>query len=418
MRRGSWPDQRHGLPPPNELSVSSLGEIEACPRRWALASADYPEVWDRRGYPPRLFLGGLAGSVVHSAIRTVTRALARAGCSSLEDANAVAVMRGLGGYTKVINNCVDQVLHRFSGNPRAAPLLEFAVRSLQSRIPKMRAEAQTFLGSVKFHGWPPTSGVESVRKPRSRIPLGPGTYTELELRAPRIGWHGVADLLMLSTDNCEIVDFKTGSPDESHRFQLRVYALLWSRDSELNPTHRPVDALTLSYQGHEVTVDPPTAAELDALESELVDRRQAAANALNDNPPQARPSVENCNYCVVRHLCEEYWHPATLQVLSAAAPTDSPFADLQITIVGRHGPSSWDGIIEHSRGSGSGKPIVLRTALRELQFAKGNRIRVLDAHVPIVTDNEAQAIVATMTQMSEIFFLSARRLSSRKQRCC
>ena len=86
--------------PPNEMSVSSLGEIESCPRRWALASADYPQLWDHPGYPPRLYAASLTGSVVHLALKTVTQALARAGCRLLADADAVQVMRGLGGYTK------------------------------------------------------------------------------------------------------------------------------------------------------------------------------------------------------------------------------------------------------------------------------------------------------------------------------
>src|SRR2546430_2535646 len=44
----TWPS------PPTEMSVSTLRELEACPRRWALSSARYPEIWDRVGYPPKL----------------------------------------------------------------------------------------------------------------------------------------------------------------------------------------------------------------------------------------------------------------------------------------------------------------------------------------------------------------------------
>jgi hypothetical protein len=60
-----------------------------------------------------------------------------------------------------------------------------------------------------------------------------------------------------------------------------VYALFWSRDSELNPTARAVDRLTLSYPVGEVWIDPPTLTELDALERELLARRQAALKALS-----------------------------------------------------------------------------------------------------------------------------------------
>jgi hypothetical protein len=232
---------------PREVSVSTLSEIESCPRRWALNSAEYPELWGRRGYPPRLSVPSLTGSVIHLTLQTITKALARAGCDSLQHEDAVQVMRSLGGYTKVINNCIERILQRFASNPRASPMMEIAVRTLQSRIPEMRAQVQTLLGRIKLQKSSPL-GVLPDQGGRPRTPLGPGTYPELELRVPRIGWHGVADLLLLSNNSCSIVDFKTGEPDDSHRFQLRVYALLWSRDVDLNPAGRKVDRLTLSYR--------------------------------------------------------------------------------------------------------------------------------------------------------------------------
>ena len=76
--------------------------------------------------------------------------------------------------------------------------------------------------------------------------------------------------------------------------------------TDLSPTARPVDRLTLSYRSGDVRVDPPKPNELDALEHELVDRRQAALKVVSANPAQARPSIENCRYCVVRQLCVKF----------------------------------------------------------------------------------------------------------------
>jgi hypothetical protein len=45
-------------------------------------------------------------SVVHLVLKTVTKALARAGCKSLQDAAAVQVMKDLGGYREIIENCI------------------------------------------------------------------------------------------------------------------------------------------------------------------------------------------------------------------------------------------------------------------------------------------------------------------------
>ena len=54
--------------PPAEMSVSTHAEIDECPRRWALSAADYPDLWSGRGYPQKLQVAALAGSVVHLAL--------------------------------------------------------------------------------------------------------------------------------------------------------------------------------------------------------------------------------------------------------------------------------------------------------------------------------------------------------------
>ena len=54
--------------PPAEMSVSTYAEIEECPRRWALSSAEYPELWGGRGYPPKLQVAALAGIKTHTSV--------------------------------------------------------------------------------------------------------------------------------------------------------------------------------------------------------------------------------------------------------------------------------------------------------------------------------------------------------------
>jgi hypothetical protein len=346
-------------------------------------------------------MASLAGSVVHLVLQTITKAMTRAGATSLDDASAVDVMRRLGGYTNVIKDCIVRVLNRFGGNPRTEPLLGMALRLLNSRIPEMRVKAQTLLGRVRLRVGEPGEVCGAPTKARPEKPLGPGTYPELELKVPTIGWRGTADLLILSSERCEIIDFKTGQPDESHKFQLKVYALLWSRDSDLNPSGRLIDRLTVSYQSGEEEIDPPTVAELQSLENDLVVRRNAAIAALSEKPPQARPSIDNCRYCSVRHLCDEYWEqPTTISELG-----DSQFTDLQITIVARHGPSSWDGFIHQPGTASPGRKILLRTTGPEVEFAKNDRIRVLDVNVSAAPDPENAPLVLTMHSTSEAFIL-------------
>src|SRR5262249_46204788 len=205
---------------------------------------------------------------LHLAIETITKGLVEAGCSSVQDPTAATVMKDLGGYTQLLSRCIDGILERFSENPRAEHMREAVLRSLRAQMPALRTQTQTFMGRLRLSD----RHHAQMRRPgsRARGPLPPGAYPEIELRAARIRWKGRADLLFLSETACEILDFKTGDEDPSaHEFQLRVYALLWSRDSDLNPTGRRSNALTLAYRHKDISVPPPSDEELAALERHL-----------------------------------------------------------------------------------------------------------------------------------------------------
>src|SRR5688500_12245363 len=81
--------------PPNRMSASTLKEIEACPRRYALRRAAYPQIWNGYGYPPKPSLKALEGTIVHGSIERIVKALKQANCPSIFDALFVQTMRSL-----------------------------------------------------------------------------------------------------------------------------------------------------------------------------------------------------------------------------------------------------------------------------------------------------------------------------------
>jgi hypothetical protein len=387
------------------MSVSALRELEACPRRWALtwAWAGYPDLWDERGYPPKIHMAALSGTVVHLATEEITKSLVLAGCSSPQSAEAVAVVKQLGGYSVILTNCVDAVIASHRTNPRAAPLLEAASRKLKNLIPDMRAHVQALLGRVRLrHVSGAPSRSEPSPFPRERRPLGPGVYPELEVRAPSIGWRGRIDVLNLSETACEIVDFKTGVQQDDHASQVRMYAVIWNCDSELNPTARPADRLTLSYRSGEKTVEPVGQADFEPLRRELADRATRAREVAAVVPPEARPTADNCRYCGVRQLCEEYWKPDTQRAIGATLTDASPFIDVELVVRGRHGPASWDCSVTTSRLGRAGEAILLRTRSSDPDLRRDSRVRVLDAHTSPPTQDGEPSIV-TLGASSEMF---------------
>jgi hypothetical protein len=392
-----WPDA------PAEMTVTTVGEIESCPRRWALGAARYPDLWSGRGYPPRVQVRALSGTIVHLSLELITRALVRAGCPPLQDPAAIRVMKDLGGYTRIVNECINQILKRLANNPRAQGVMEFAAQSLRGQVPELRGRVQTMLCRMRL----PRLEVRQNEGGASKVrgPLTIGAYPEIELRAERIGWKGKADLLLLSPDACEITDFKTGAPRDEHEFQMHVYALLWSRDADLNPDGRPVDRLILAYPSGDVEAAVPTQSDLDELELLLINRREAALHAVSEHPPEARPDAQQCRYCAVRQLCGEYWIAET-QSRMVSEVEDGRFGDIEVTITGRHGPSSWDAIVDVSRHLERGKVAVIR-ASDDRKLPADQRARILDVAVTVDDEDHAQPAVITLGAVSEVYTVSS-----------
>lgn len=394
----SWPNA------PAYMTVTTLSEIESCPRRWGLAKAHYPQVWSGQGYPPTVHLTAISGTVVHSALEMITKALVVAGCSSLRDQTTIQVMKDLGGYSKIVNDCIDQVLERLENNPRADRVLEFIGRSIHAKLPEFRTRTQTMLCSVRL---PQLQAVRfESEKPQRRGSLPLGVFPEIEVRAEQIGWKGKLDLLVLSSDRCEITDFKTGMQNDKHKLQIQTYALLWYRDSGLNPTHREANRLMLCYPDGNIEINTPTKSELDELEQNLINRASDAYDAISRVPPEAKPNPQNCPFCDVRHLCNEYWTDKTQRLLSQNY-SDHRVADAEIKITGRHGPSSWDALVQTCAMAQPGQTFLLRSDNRSLPLHSGQVVRLLSVHI---SDSKEQCpdepIIGTMGALSEVFLAS------------
>lgn len=297
------------------------------------------------------------------------------------------------------------MLREYADNPRAAHLVEMARRRLSSDLPEMRGQIQGLLGRITLEAAVrAVPGAGRVVEVRDRRALGPGVYPEVEVRALGIRWKGRMDLLTISDTSCEIVDLKTGAPQDYHAFQIRVYALLWNRDAELNPAGRRASLLKLAYRSEDATVPAPSSAELDDLEREIVRRGGAARDATSTIPPEARPSASNCCYCSVRHLCDEYWTSSTPRRIEEQRAGELHVKDVELVVTGRHGPASWDVLEATSGGPASNMRIVLRTSPSGPEFGVGASLRVLGAHVGN-QENDAETGVLTLGVLSEVFLV-------------
>ena len=383
---GTWP----GLP--RSWSYSSLHEAASCPRQWMLGRSTYSELWDEWGYPHRPSLPAMLGDVVHGALEVVLRALHDAGCTSIVDPLVVTVLRGLGGYTQLVEQGVARELDRLSHNPRASSRLDALRVALGQRVPEMRQRVQAMVARTRFYDATPFEGLPSTGPASGSSALGPGFHPEVELRAPELKLAGRVDLITLSEDGCAITDYKTGAVDESHADQLKLYALLWSRDQLHNPTSIPVCRLTISYPGNDVDLPSPSADALASLSDSTVERMGELEQALSERPPLALPETNLCRMCDVRHLCDEYW-----EARSTGEITDEgEWIDFEGTVVGQNGVRSWT-----VTASDSSSDLLLRSSSEIVPFTVGAPVRLLDLHREPA--GESALPIAALTSNSEVF---------------
>ncbi|MEK6407048.1 MAG: PD-(D/E)XK nuclease family protein [Acidobacteriota bacterium] len=399
---------------PEWMSFSRLLELEACPRRWSLNSASYSEIWSHQGYPPKVHLAALAGQIIHSALEAIGKALSRAGCSSVTDEHFVSVMRELGGYSKIIEETINNLCDNSQDNPRFASKFNYISTRLQNSVPALREQLQVLTAKLRLQAGVEATTVRGSQNNRgaARSALGNATYPEVELRVEPLRWRGFVDVLSLSDTGCEIVDYKTGMPKPEHEDQVRVYSLLWARDEQLNPTGRTVDCLTLAYSTIDVAVEPPTTTQLDILEQEIVSRSKTALGLAHQTPPPAVPSIHNCGYCPVRQMCGDYWTPQVQQVLAEEVLHETPvtnedFIDLEIENPKQQTPLSWSALVVLCRALPARSQILIRlsepTPLLQNIFNSGVRIRVLDAL--LINQLEEDVSSVYLTKMSEAYIV-------------
>ena len=393
---------------PRYVSVSALADLEACPRRWALLNAAYPEIWEHHGYPRVLHPAALEGSVAHLALEKIGRALSESGCPSVQHPSAVQVLKKLGGFTAIVNEAAQYMLRRHENNPRVISDLERLQQRLAARSADLRQRVQKILARVQLKPklLQPGSRDQTVRNQRSSGELRQGSYCEVRLSNENLGWRGAVDMLTISDSTCEIRDFKTGEPKDDHQFQLYVYALLWWKDQIRNPSGRLADRLVISYPSGDTSIPAPDESALEEFMEELRSRRAAATQTLVSVPPEARPSVDTCIYCGVRHLCDAYWQQSDRSQADGAS-----FVDLQVKVTEPHAPNSFVGVVESCPELTPQTEILLRTVNLPFGLDPGTRLRVLNVHISVPDpDFDASGrplAVASMGVASEAFLLPA-----------
>lgn len=382
--------------PPRYWSYSALTDYEKCPTHYLLARAGYPQLWERKGFPPKPTVASLAGQTVHQAIETIVRELAKAGFPSSDSADFVEVLRRLGGFSAVVEGAATQAMGTLEGNPRTS--LEYRNRlqiKMEETLSHCRATVQSILSRFELGDAPKTRqerGVFIERMadiPRSRASIG--IHPEYTLTAERLRLTGRLDLLQVGTDGVAIIDYKTGEPSPEHEDQVRFYLVLWCNDEVANPDRIPVRRLILSYPDGDMTVSVPLSDVVSTIETELVRRIAEADSGVRTGETVGRPGGQ-CTGCLVRGICQDYW---AMAVPHPSRVNPQEWFDLEGTLDQAHASRSrW--IV-----ADSGERLLLRYSTESLaHHPSGQRVRMLGVLRDV--DPDDGTMVAIVTPSTEI----------------
>ncbi|MBK9474656.1 MAG: PD-(D/E)XK nuclease family protein [Tetrasphaera sp.] len=378
---------------PSMWSYSSLKDVEGCPRRYALSRADYPDLWDQHGYPRLPIPAAIRGDVVHGALEIIVKALVKTGCSSTRSAEAVTVLRELGGYTKVAEDVLAKQLARFDGNPRiSSDRRDQLTRQLTDWVPQAREQIQTYLNRMELRPSAVSGPGAPPGDPAVRYPARTGDHPEKELVAESLRLKGRIDLLSVDADGAKITDFKTGAEDQAHQDQLQLYALLWSEDSLVNPVGLAVTELVAAYPSHDVVSAAPTAEQLTGLRAGVATRIEAADAAARADFPVALIG-DHCGLCSVRGLCDTYWSTGTT---ATAEVSEETWYDLAGTVVREHGVKSF--VLQEAKTNAE---VLVRTPTPSYAVPMDRDIRILGAR-RVIDPDEEDALIAAVASVSEI----------------
>jgi hypothetical protein len=385
--------------PPEWMNFHYLVRAEQCPRSAALRHATYSQLWSRRGYPDKPSLAALAGMVMHKAIARIIRSLADSGVDSFQNPRSVAILKSLGGYSKVIAESVADVTKSLAGNPRFELVRPSSLARLNNRVPAIREQVQLQLSRLKWKLQPSAVDLaddfDSDAVANGRLPLEQGTHFEIELRHPGIKWRGFADLIELRDDFCTIEDFKSGEPSDDHLLQLQIYALLWSHDEELNPARTAAGRLVICYPNGDRIV-PYNKKDSGKLAQELLFRTDAVRKAVSGPESQANLDAEQCPKCDVRHLCSEYWSGKRPVNVGGDNAERFQLDDIQLTLRSRKGRNTWSAECQLSNHVQVGSPVLLRWTPQDCavldQLSPGSEVRLSGALISYSEDARLQIV--------------------------
>lgn len=317
--------------PPKMYSFSSLKQIDECPRRWQLQYSKY-EGLDR--YPSRPNPAAVEGRIIHSLLEKLFRALACYGmpligsetfqkCISEIDIN-LAISRSIRDYEERI--ALNPRGHGFQLRSSIQQLRNKVVQIFRDQYDKIRKNTPPSIIRSSYNTLKKQSCNDVTGNDFAVILNKNKILTELTLEHMELPFSGIIDFIWLDDEGMKISDFKSGAYKHDHKDQVLMYALLLKSNLQCLPKEA---FIVYPDRSERVEIDE------NIVENVFFDLKNKIITAKRElkSVPAKTSLNENCQYCPVRQLCDQYWVSLSNDPQQVKK---SGIVDLEVEVTGIH----------------------------------------------------------------------------------
>lgn len=398
MSQDFWKTQLNQKDPefPEYLSFSTYQQLTKCPKQWFLLNSEYPEIWSKKGYPRKVNEFTIMGSAVHQSLEIIIDKMKEESID-FGSKNYIRLIKELGGLRNILKGEIEQLLDQsqYSENPRYLRVRKnLSLKIKKNLLETYFRQLRTLLAKLNL---PVKSETNKQISKKSSREL-PSVMTERYVQSEAMKWKGIIDLVINDGNGVKLIDFKTGKEKDSHKDQLELYQVIWMDDDHVNEL--PVKELSIKYPKVEKCYEPLEISEAESLKAKYKDiTEELKENNLSEF--SASPSEENCKYCDVKQICNEFWE--TMQ-----PSEDKDFGDSEIEIQANGDQEDVSARIIHSNVAETDSIVNISFQdvgdnYREF-FTPEKRLRVLNGHH--YNEEEVGKDFIHIQQRTEVFIIN------------
>jgi len=284
---------------PDSWSYTSLSNFNKCPVEWHLSRAKY-NPYPR--YPEKISKAKIKGEVIHLLQEDFVNYLQEIS-GGKEEIDLTEAIKEFGARKRLLKMLGNDIPRKYITNPRSKI---FQIKG-QINVDDCLNEFKSMIQDLKLKNlFKHRIKKEITNQGNAHFPAREGAEIFFRVDDPPV--NGRIDAILSG----KLIDYKSGEKHEEHKRQVEFYSLLyWYKFGE------SLDSIEIRYSksGDYEKINPPDDVELEEMDKELRKKISRYQNSILGNNLNPRPSKDNCHFCDVRQLCDEYWTNSETEIL-------------------------------------------------------------------------------------------------------